>query len=113
MGSLPQTKSSKYLKSADGTLIYADAIGDPSKPSVVFIHGMSMNSIVFDELFEDQRWIDRVYLVRYDTRGHGRSGMPTDAEFWQSKRLAEDFDAVVQAFELRRPFVAAWYAISH
>lgn len=49
-----------------------------------------------------------VVKVRYDTRGHGRSGKPEDAAAWESKRLAEDFDAVVRGFGLSRPFVACW-----
>ncbi|KAJ6552093.1 Alpha/Beta hydrolase protein, partial [Mycena vulgaris] len=98
----------RILKSADGTDIYAEALGDPSKPTVVFIHGFSMSSIAFDAIFSDPRWIDNVYLVRYDVRGHGRSGKPADEASWESERLAEDFDAVVEAFALRRPFVLGW-----
>jgi pimeloyl-ACP methyl ester carboxylesterase len=46
--------------------------------------------------------------VRYDVRGHGRSGKPSDVAAWESKRLAEDFDAVVEAFKLDKPFVLGW-----
>lgn len=54
------------MVSADGTEIYADAIGDPSKPAVVFIHGFSLGAIVFDAIFTHQLWTSEVYLVRYD-----------------------------------------------
>ncbi|KAJ7186984.1 Alpha/Beta hydrolase protein [Mycena filopes] len=100
--------SERVLKSADGTEIYAEAVGDPSKPGVIFIHGFSMCSVAFDAIFRDPQWIANVYLVRYDVRGHGRSGKPADEASWESKRLAEDFDAVVKAFKLHRPFVLGW-----
>jgi len=99
---------SKFLKSADGTEIYADAVGDPSKPAVVFVHGFSLSSFVFDALFADPQWIASVYMVRFDVRGHGRSGKPEDGASWESRRFAEDFDAVVEGFGLKRPFIAGW-----
>ncbi|KAF7361474.1 putative oxidoreductase ephD [Mycena sanguinolenta] len=98
----------QLLKSADGTDIYAEAVGDSFKPAVVFIHGFSMSSIAFNAIFADPKWIASLYLVRYDIRGHGRSGKPTEEAAWESKRLAEDFDAVVQAFKLDKPFVLGW-----
>ncbi|KAI0795894.1 Alpha/Beta hydrolase protein [Abortiporus biennis] len=98
----------KTLRSADGTELYAEARGDSSKPSVVFIHGFSMSTEVWREVFADSEWLKDVYIVAYDVRGHGRSGKPEDEESWTSKRLAEDFDTIVQAFGLDKPFVAAW-----
>ncbi|KAJ7280168.1 Alpha/Beta hydrolase protein [Mycena rebaudengoi] len=96
------------LQSADGTAIYAEAVGDPSKPALVFIHGFSMSCIAFDAIFADQQWNSAAYLVRFDLRGHGRSGRPVDEESWESKRLAEDFAAVVDGFKLNKPFVLGW-----
>jgi pimeloyl-ACP methyl ester carboxylesterase len=46
--------------------------------------------------------------VRYDVRGHGRSGKPTTEEAYQSKRFADDFKTVIDAFKLERPVLAAW-----
>ncbi|KAJ7202021.1 Alpha/Beta hydrolase protein [Mycena pura] len=100
--------SGRIIKSADGTDIYAEAVGNPSKPAVVFIHGFSMSAMAFNAIFDDPLWIADLYLVRYDVRGHGRSGKPTDEATWESRRLAEDFDAVVDAFGLVRPFVLGW-----
>ncbi|KAJ3562281.1 hypothetical protein NP233_g9676 [Leucocoprinus birnbaumii] len=102
------TNDTRMLVSADGTRIYANAVGDPSKQAIVFIHGFCWSLIAFDDIFEDRRWTSKLYLVRYDVRGHGRSGKPDTDAAWESKRLAEDFDAVVCAFKLCRPFVAGW-----
>ena len=58
----------KVLHSADGTPIYAEAVGDSTKPSVIFVHGFALSGIAFDGIFGggDQgrdRWINDVYLV--------------------------------------------------
>ncbi|PFH46681.1 hypothetical protein AMATHDRAFT_43441 [Amanita thiersii Skay4041] len=98
----------KYVKSMDGTQIYADSAGDPKNPAIVLIHGFSLSSLVFDPIFDDPAWTRHVYLVRYDVRGHGRSGKPTDEAAWESKRFSEDFDAVLQAFNLTKPYIAGW-----
>ncbi|KAJ7672077.1 hypothetical protein B0H17DRAFT_1243789, partial [Mycena rosella] len=66
--------------SSDETLIYAEAAGNPANPSVVFAHGFALSGIVFDRLFADARMLEKFYLVRYDVRGHGRSGKPATPE---------------------------------
>ncbi|KAK0502262.1 Alpha/Beta hydrolase protein [Armillaria luteobubalina] len=123
--SMSHVTTSLMLLSADGTKIYADAAGDFTKPAIVFIHGVSLSSVVWNDIFRDPKWTNLFYMVgisccfrcillsifwqvRYDTRGHGRSGMPTSPRAWESQRLAEDFDAVVKGFKLRRPFVLGW-----
>ena len=52
-----------YVASADGTHIYAEAVGDPARTPIVFIHGGSLSSIMFDSIFNDTKWTDRLYLV--------------------------------------------------
>lgn len=46
--------------------------------------------------------------VRYDTRGHGRSGKPTTDEAWESRRISEDFEAVCKEFDIKEAFVLGW-----
>ena len=99
---------SRILESADGAKIFAEAAGDPANPAVVFIHGLGLCGVAFDAQFEDPRLYQNLYLVRYDMRGHGRSGMPMDAASYQSVRHAEDFKAVCEGFGLTRPNVLAW-----
>lgn len=48
------------------------------------------------------------HKVRYDIRGHGRSGKPNTAEAYESKLFADDFKAVMEAFELKKPVLAGW-----
>ena len=50
--------------SSDGGKIYAEAVGDPSKPAIVFIPGYSLPSLVFQKQFEDGDLLKEFYLVR-------------------------------------------------
>ncbi|KZT18746.1 alpha/beta-hydrolase [Neolentinus lepideus HHB14362 ss-1] len=111
--------SVKYLKSSDGTRIYAEAVGDISNPSLVFTHGVSLSSAIFDDLFADERLLDNFYLVRgppcscswfvrYDMRGHGRSDKPETMRGYESHLYASDFHAVRTAFRLDRPIFVGW-----
>ncbi|KAF8144778.1 Alpha/Beta hydrolase protein [Mycena galopus ATCC 62051] len=98
----------RFVTSADGTQIFAEARGNPWNPAIVFIHGFGLGAMAFNEIFNDPLWLSQVYMVRFDTRGHGRSDKPTNAAAWVSQRLAEDFDAVVQSYNLNKPFVLGW-----
>ncbi|EJD03380.1 alpha/beta-hydrolase [Fomitiporia mediterranea MF3/22] len=119
--------SSKILVSSDGAKIYADASGDPSKPSIVFVHGQGLSGAVFDKIFSDKRYTENFYLVhlinvvysqdtyhfvdlkvRYDMRAHGRSDKPVIKEGYTSKLFADDFVAVMKAFNLHKPVFVGW-----
>lgn len=53
----------KVVQSSDGTPIYAEAIGDPSKPAIIMVHGMAICSATYDNLFLDSRMLNAVYMV--------------------------------------------------
>jgi len=101
-------REQQRVRSEDGTEIYAQGVGNPSLPSVVFIHGFGLSSIVFDNLFQDPTLLDNAYLVRYDMRGHGWSGKPLNPEAHESIRYAQDFIAVAKAFKLNKPYLFGW-----
>ncbi|KAI5996871.1 alpha beta-hydrolase [Pisolithus orientalis] len=98
----------KRILSDDGTPIYAEAVGNSSLPSIIFIHGLGLSSIVFEKLFQDRTLLNNAYLVRYDLRGHGWSGKPVNAEAHESIRYAQDFMAVADAFNLNKPYLFGW-----
>lgn len=68
--------SSKFVTSEDGTKIWTDAVGDPSKPSIVFIPGASSSALVFDRQFEDPELVKNLYLVRHSPSNDGYSLTP-------------------------------------
>ncbi|KAF8164767.1 alpha/beta-hydrolase [Crassisporium funariophilum] len=105
---MPSVSVEKLLKSTDGTVIFARAVGNRENPSLVFVHGLALSGSVFDDLFKDKHLLDRFYLVSYDMRGHGRSGKPEVEEGYASIRYADDFASVVKAFSLRTPMLIGW-----
>ncbi|KAJ7264236.1 alpha/beta-hydrolase [Mycena rebaudengoi] len=100
--------TTKRLISKDGTEILAEAKGNYSKPHVVFVHGFSSNGTAFDPIFNLDVLTENMYMVRYDMRGHGRSAKPERPEDYESIRYAEDFQAVIDGFNLNKPILAGW-----
>lgn len=56
--------ASKKLVSSDGIEIYAESVGNPLKPHVVFVHGFTLSGAVFDRIFHDAEHQASYYLVR-------------------------------------------------
>lgn len=56
---------SRFVTSADGTQILADAIGNrsPEFPVIVMIHGFCMIGAAFDPMFDDPQWTSNAFLV--------------------------------------------------
>ncbi|KAK7436743.1 hypothetical protein VKT23_009829 [Stygiomarasmius scandens] len=100
--------SKKFVPSTDGSLIYAEATGDPTKPALVLVPGLTMTTQVFDKQFLDEEMRKELFMIRYDTRGHGQSSKPETEEAYASKLWADDFAAVCKAFEVEKPVFAGW-----
>ncbi|KAK0237450.1 alpha/beta-hydrolase [Armillaria nabsnona] len=98
----------QYITSQDGTHIWADAAGTPGKPSVVFVHGFLCSSLNWAKQFSDPQLLDNLYMIKYETRGHGRSDQPESEAAYISARHAEDFHAVCTAFNVTKPIVVSW-----
>ncbi|KAF8987691.1 alpha beta-hydrolase [Cyathus striatus] len=97
-----------FIQSSDGTDIFASAVGNPGKLPIVFVHGISLSALVFDDLFEDERLLSRFYMISYDLRGHGRSGKPNTTEAYDSNLFADDFAAVIKYFNVKSPLYVGW-----
>lgn len=53
----------KTPQSSDGIPIHAELIGDTQKPCIVFVHGVTLSSLVFDGLFHDRMLLREVCMV--------------------------------------------------
>ncbi|EJF57802.1 alpha/beta-hydrolase [Dichomitus squalens LYAD-421 SS1] len=95
---MPPTTVVTTPRSSDGTHIYAEAVGNPRNPHIVFLHEATLCGKVFDELFQDSRLTEHLYMVRYDLRCHGRSGTVRGATGQTSILYADDFVAVMSSF---------------
>lgn len=54
----------RQIVSADGANIWAEQIGNPTKPAVVFIHGFGLCSIAFEKQFADVSLQENLHMVR-------------------------------------------------
>ena len=77
-------------------------LGDPSRPTVVLVHGYPDTKEVWSEVAS--RLADRFHVVLYDVRGHGRSTAPQPLRGgFTLEKLTDDFLAVVDAVSPDRP----------
>lgn len=106
----PIVTSKTVTSDIDGIKIYAEAIGDSSKPAIVYIHGNSTSSGVWDHQFYDEKLLKSFYQIRFDLRGHGLSETPKeDAEApFDNEKQASDVAAVLKEFQVERPILVGW-----
>ncbi|WP_405841872.1 SDR family oxidoreductase [Streptomyces sp. NBC_01518] len=77
-------------------------LGDPSRPTVVLVHGYPDSKEVWSEVAS--RLADRFHVVLYDVRGHGRSTAPEPLRGgFTLEKLTDDFLAVADAVSPNRP----------
>ncbi|WP_037674792.1 SDR family oxidoreductase [Streptomyces griseus] len=77
-------------------------LGDPSRPTVVLVHGYPDSKEVWSEVAS--RLADRFHVVLYDVRGHGRSTAPRPLRGgFTLEKLTDDFLAVADAVCPDRP----------
>ncbi|AWN14587.1 alpha/beta fold hydrolase [Salinisphaera sp. LB1] len=70
---------------------YSD--GDPSRPTLMFVHGYPDTAGVWDRLIA--QLADRYHCVRYDVRGAGRSDRPGAVSAYELANLERDLAAVI------------------
>lgn len=62
MNSQPRLMS-ELIISSDGSTIHAEAIGNHSGQHIIFLHGFTLSSAVFDNIFFDIRYHKEYFLV--------------------------------------------------
>lgn len=93
------------VRSSDNTALYLHRYGDPDARPVVFLHGLGMDGLVWDE--QANRLSSSYQAVTVDLRGHGRSQAPADSSYSSAEQWADDIQAVLET--LQRPAVlVAW-----
>ena len=81
------------VRSSDGTELAVRAAGDPSKPTIVFVHGFSLDLTTWHYQWTDLS--DRFRCVLFDFRSHGRSGRAAGGDL-SSLAFAHDLAAVIE-----------------
>ncbi len=94
-GKVPITQPGdvQYLVRPDGSKLFVEANGDESLPTVVLIHGWSLNSGQW--VYLQQEWRDKFRIVTWDLAGMGQSSGPHNHDYSIDK-MAHDLRAVVE-----------------
>lgn len=69
----------------NGARLYYELAGAEASETVVFIHGFSLDTRMWDDQFEV--FARRYRVLRYDARGFGRSSLPTTDPYLQTEDL--------------------------
>ncbi|HEY2769280.1 MAG TPA: SDR family oxidoreductase [Solirubrobacteraceae bacterium] len=69
--------------------------GDPSRPTILFVHGYPDTKEVWSEVLP--LLAPRFHVAAYDVRGAGASGAPRGPAAYDYARLADDLEAVIGA----------------
>ncbi len=91
------TGRQQRVPTEDGVLLHAEEVGPADAPlTVLFVHGyaLSLESFVLQRRALREHFGDRVRLVFYDQRSHGRSGH-SPAAACTLEQLARDLAAVL------------------
>ncbi|GAA4902558.1 alpha/beta fold hydrolase [Streptomonospora salina] len=89
----PTPRQSLTVHSADGTRLHAEIHGPPQAPPVVLAHGWTCSTRLWHPLID--RIGDRLRLICYDQRGHGKSQTPRGGPAYTTTALADDLIAVL------------------
>lgn len=82
------------VESFDGTRLHAETLGPPDAPTLVLVHGYALSLDFWH--WQRLRLADRLRVVAYDQRGHGRSGPGARGDY-SITALGRDLQAVLDA----------------
>ena len=84
----------------DGTRVNVEADSGSSKPALVFSNSLGTDHRLWDPQVAPFR--ERFRLIRYDTRGHGKSDAPKGP--YSIERLGRDVLAILDHFEITKTY---------
>ncbi len=83
---------------ADGCPIYIEIEGKESGPVLMLSNSLGTNLHMWDDQADE--WAKHFRLVRYDRRGHGKSGVPNGP--YSMERLGKDVLAILDALKINK-----------
>ena len=98
----------RSVEGVDGVPLNVVEAGDPSKPGILFVHGIGQSYLSFERQLHSPLAAE-FHLVAYDLRGHGNSGKPWNREAYvDSAKWAGDLERVRIATGLEHPVLLGW-----
>ena len=83
---------------ADGCPIYVEVSGRDDEPALILSNSLGTNLHMWDE--QTPEWAKHFRVVRYDRRGHGKSGVPKGP--YSMERFGRDVLAVADALKVKK-----------
>jgi non-heme chloroperoxidase len=97
-----------FATTPDGVKIAIQESGNSEGPELVFVHGLLGSHLTWEKQVTSPL-LRKYRIITYDLRGHGLSGRPASAAFYQEgKRWGDELRTVIQAKKLKRPVVVTW-----
>ena len=90
----PETRT-RRVTSTDGLTLAVHETGEPSRPTIVAVHGYPDDHTVWDGMVEHLG--DRFRIVTYDVRGAGASDRPRRRSAYRIAQLVDDLGTVLDA----------------
>ncbi len=96
------------IKTPDGLSIAVQEWGNPAGPEILFIHGFAQCYLSW--LKQTRSDLAKTFrMITYDNRGHGGSDKPFEPIYYkESKRWADEVQAVIDGLKLKRPVLVGW-----
>lgn len=88
----------QYIPSYDGTKLFTEAYGDPSKPALVLCDGLGCDGFIWQHFLP--AFVDDFYIVHFQYRGHGLSAPPAIKSAMQVSDLRADLLTVMDHYKL-------------
>lgn len=96
------------VTSFDGTRLHVRAAGPEGAPTLVFLHGFSLDLTTW--YYQWRHFSDRYRCVLYDHRAHGRSAKPP-SEDYSLEAMGKDLKAVLDAAVPQGPAVLVGHSM--
>ncbi len=101
-------RRSFFIESEDRVRLCVTEYGGAEGVPVVLMHGLCQSSLCWERQVQS-RLTEKYRIITFDLRGHGMSDKPLETEYYtESKRWAEDLNAVIQHLGLVEPVIVAW-----
>jgi pimeloyl-ACP methyl ester carboxylesterase len=90
----PNSVRSVTFRAADGVLLVGDVAGDPSRPTVVLMHGGGQTRHSWSGAMQ-VLMAEGYHVINFDARGHGESGWSQDGLYPLKVRAIDDLGSVL------------------